>query len=500
MTVRRLRSVDAVLAWFGERGVRGLATDSRRVGAGDAFIAWPGYATDGRQYLAAARAAGAAACLVEAEGAERYDLGAAGDPAVAAVAGLKALTGDIANAWYGDPSRRLAVVAITGTNGKTSTAWWLAEALGVLGERCGVIGTLGAGEPATGLQPTGLTTPDPVALQRIFKRFADDGFAACAVEASSIGIVEDRLAGSRVAVAVFTNFTQDHLDFHRNMAAYWDAKARLFAWPGLAAAVLNVDDPKGALLAGEIVSRESPPELWTYGVDRPARLRGRGVRLASGGLLFDVAEGDELARVETALIGDYNVANLLAVIGSLRALGHPLAAAAGACSKLTPVPGRMQRLPPAGEAAPEVVVDYAHTPDALDKVLHAIRPLAVARGGALWCVFGCGGDRDAAKRPLMGAIAARAADRVVVTSDNPRSETPATITAQIAGGIANRSNVVVIDDRREAIAHAVQRAAPSDVILIAGKGHEDYQEIAGERRPFSDAAVAQAALRQAVPG
>ncbi len=388
------------------------------------------------------------------------------------------------------------MVAITGTNGKTSTAWWLAESLTALGRRTAVVGTLGVGEPATGLQPTGLTTPDPVTLQRSFRRFADEGFAACAIEASSIGIVEERLAGSHFAVAAFTNFTQDHLDFHGSMDAYWAAKARLFAWPGLAAAVVNVDDPRGARLADEL--RGSSLDLWTCAVGGPARLEARELRYDAGGLAFDVCEGGRCSRARTALIGDYNVANLLAVVGSLRALGHSLADAVGALSQLTPVPGRMQRLgalPP----APEVVVDYAHTPDALEKALHALRPLATARGGKLWCVFGCGGDRDTGKRPLMGAVAARGADRLVVTSDNPRSERPEAITAQIVAGIDPSAVAArVIVDRADAIGHALHAAAPADVVLIAGKGHEDYQEIAGERRPFSDPAVARNALSAAM--
>ncbi|MBS0440407.1 MAG: UDP-N-acetylmuramoyl-L-alanyl-D-glutamate--2,6-diaminopimelate ligase, partial [Proteobacteria bacterium] len=359
-TLRHLADARAACEWLAHRGVRGLATDSRRVQPGDAFIAWPGYALDGRQYVKAALAAGASACLVEAEGVAGFDFGA--DAPVAALAGLKARTGEIADEFYGRPSESLAVVATTGTNGKTSTAWWTAQALRQLGRRCGVIGTLGVGEPPAGLQFTGLTTPDPVTVQQSLRRFADQGFAACAIEASSIGVVEQRLAGTRFAVALFTNFTQDHLDYHGSMAAYWDAKRALFDWPGLRAAVINLDDPKGAELAAQLRG----PEAWTYSLQRDARLRAERIAYADGGLGFDVVEGAARAPVRSALIGEYNVSNLLAVIGGLRALGVPLAEAAAACAVLSSVPGRMQRVE-SPRAGPEVVVDYAHSPDALEK-------------------------------------------------------------------------------------------------------------------------------------
>ena len=488
MALHRLTDPRAAGDWLAARGVRSLTTDSRRVQPGDAFIAWPGHALDGRQYVAAALGAGAAACLVEADGVEAFDFGA-GAP-VAALAGLKSHTGEIAAAFWRQPSESLQLVATTGTNGKTSTAWWTAQALRHLGRRCGVVGTLGIGEPPDGLQSTGLTTPDPVTLQRALRRFVDDGFAACAIEASSIGLVEQRLAGTRIAVALFTNFTQDHLDFHGSMDAYWQAKRALFDWPGLRAAVVNLDDPKGA----EIVAQLRGPEAWTYSLSQPARLRAESIAYRDGGLAFDVVEGTAKAAVLSTLIGEYNVSNLLAVIGGLRALGVPLADAAAACAVLTPVPGRMQRVE-ASRPGPEVVVDYAHSPDALDKALQALRPFAQQRGGKLWAVFGCGGNRDTAKRPLMGAIAQRLADRVVLTSDNPRHESPAFILLQIVAGLAgSQERVKVIEDRRKAIATAVREADVNDVILLAGKGHEDYQEIAGVKHPFADIAEARAAL------
>jgi len=493
MALRRLDSMHSALAWLRARGAAALATDSRRVTPGAAFIARPGRAHDGRRHVQAALAAGAVACLVEADGVEPFGFD---DERIAALTNLEAATGELASAFLDTPSRRLRVVASTGTNGKTSTAWWVAQALTALGSRCGVIGTLGVGEPPQGASPgsvasTGLTTPDAVALQQALARFADAGFAACAIEASSIGIAEHRLDGTAIDIALYTNFTRDHIDYHGSMTAYWFAKSRLFEWPGLRAAVLNLDDEQGAAVAHQF--KGGPLELWTYSVQRPARLRAIAVSHAHGGLDFEVVEGGASAPVRTTLIGDYNVSNLLAVMGALRASGVPLADAAAACSRLTPVPGRMQRVP--GEAdEPQAVVDYAHTPDALEKVLQALRPLTTARSGALWCVFGCGGNRDASKRPLMGAIAQRLADRAVVTSDNPRHESPATIISQIVAGMPAPPDAIVIEDRREAIRHAVRTAAANDVILIAGKGHEDTQEIAGVKLPFSDVAEARAAL------
>ncbi|MEO5697362.1 MAG: UDP-N-acetylmuramoyl-L-alanyl-D-glutamate--2,6-diaminopimelate ligase [Burkholderiaceae bacterium] len=502
MALQQLESVDAALGWLARRGARALTTDSRRVGPGDAFIAWPGHTVDARQFVPQALAAGASACLIEAQGAAAFAPFDASD-AVATLPDLKPNTGVLASAFMGAPSAQLSVIAVTGTNGKTSTAWWVAQALNALGRRCGVIGTLGIGEPpgdaSKGSNPpaaidaTGMTTPDPIVVQAAFKRFVDTGFVACAIEATSIGIAEHRLAGTTIDVALFTNFTQDHLDFHGSMQAYWQAKERLFTWPGLRAAVVNVDDPQGARLAASL--QGAAVDLWTFSAQRNARLRADALRYDAGGLCFDVHEGASCAAVTTRLIGDYNVANLLATIGALRASGVALADAATACALLTPVPGRMQRVASAADA-PQVVVDYAHTPDALEKALLALQPFAAERGGRLWCVFGCGGNRDAGKRPLMGAIAQRLAQQVVITADNPRFEASAFINLQVVAGLdGSQQRVTVIDDRRAAIAHAVRNAAAADVILIAGKGHEEYQEIAGVKRPFSDSAEAIAALR-----
>ncbi len=476
---------DAV-AWLKSRVRGSLQVDSRAIQPGDGFIAWPGAAVDGRQFVPAALARGAAACLVEQAGCEAF--GFAGD-AVASYSGLKAATGPIAAAYCQHPSASLDVLAITGTNGKTSTAWWLAQALSKVEllsrTPCAVVGTLGIGIPPDVLS-TGLTTPDPVRLQQAFRGFVDLGLGACAIEASSIGIVERRLDGTRIRVAVFTNFTQDHLDYHGSTESYWQAKAELFRWPGLQAAVVNIDDPQGAELAASLTSLD----VWTLSCTQAARLQADNIRYESGGLCFEVVEGAARCSLHTAVIGQYNVANLLGVVGAMRAVGVPLAEAVQACHGLLPVPGRMDCINPPGQ--PLVAIDYAHTPDALDKALQALRPLARARGGQLWCVFGCGGDRDNSKRPRMAAVAEQHADRVVVTSDNPRSEHPDAIIQQVLQGLRLPAHVQA--DRALAIAEAIAQAAPADVLLLAGKGHETTQEVAGVQHAFSDKAHAEAAL------
>lgn len=572
--MQHLGSSTAAAAWLHARGVRALRTDHRQVRPGDAFLAWPGRRHDARAHTASALAAGAAACLIEAQGlgaegpgraalaaltkkvpeAEGAGEGARegageGEGRMAALTDLKREAGEVADTFLGHPSRALDVVAVTGTNGKTSTTWWVAQALGALGRGCGVVGTLGVRGPGTNLhdlEPAGLTTPDAVALQTAFRRFVDAGLSACAIEASSIGITEHRLAGTSLAVAAFTNLTQDHLDYHGTMVAYGAAKRALFDMPGLRAAVLNVDDAHGRAWAAELQNRRGPQALavWRVSASAPGepapgmaepgaaaspRLWVRQVRHTTEGLEMMLCEHERQGEregagatpgatgggvagaavsvhaVRTSLIGGFNVENLLVVAGCLRALGIPLAEVARALATLTPVPGRLQRVAAVATVGdgpqPAVVVDYAHTPDALDKALQALAPLAQARGGQLWCVFGCGGDRDASKRPLMGQAAVRGAAHVVVTSDNPRSEDPARILAQVMAGArqsqaaAATCSLQAIEDRREAIVHAVRQAAPEDVVLIAGKGHEQTQEIAGVKHPFCDVAEATAALQ-----
>ncbi len=503
--LHHLPDTAAALAWLRAQGVADLTVDSRAVASlpDVAFIAWPGAARDGRAFVQQALQAGARACLVEADGAEAF---AFDDARIAAVPGLKARSAEIAHGFYGEPSAALQVAAVTGTNGKTSTSWWTAQVLEAIGLPCGVVGTLGVGQvKGGGVVHTGLTTPDPITLHRTFRDFVRQGLKAAAIEASSIGIEELRLHATHIAVAQFTNFTQDHLDYHGDMAAYWLAKRRLFDWPGLRAAVINLDDDKGADLLRHAQTRGL--DAWTCrvgGAPGSARLQALDVQHAEGGVRFTVVEHSAQGTqevggvaVQAPVIGTFNVANLLGVIAAARALGGELGVIAKACASLQAVPGRMQLVSaPAGARTelPLAVVDYAHTPDALQKALQALRPVAEARGGRLWCVFGCGGDRDPIKRPLMGATADCHADHVVLTSDNPRSESPAFILSQILAGVPGRDEVDVIEDRRAAIAYALSEADARDVVLLAGKGHEATQETAGVKAPFSDIDEAAAAL------
>ena len=493
--MKRLHSPQDAAQWLHTQ-VRGvLHTDSRRVGAGDGFIAWPGGMTDGRQFVASALKQGATACVVEHSGAEAFAWG--DHDAIATYDGLKAASGLIAAAYYEQPSLALDVVAITGTNGKTSTAWWLAHALQNAGKRCAIVGTLGVGEVGH-LEVTGMTTPDPVLLQARLRGMVDVGVNACAIEASSIGLAEHRLDGTQVRVAMFTNFTQDHLDYHGDMASYWQAKLALFSWAGLQAAVVNIDDAQGAALAAQLQSR-GDVRVWTVSCIANAasgvqHIVARHIQHGARGLCFEVLEGEEACALETQLVGLYNVSNVLGVIACMRALGYSLVDAVQACRVLPAVPGRMQTVGEAGE--PLVVIDYAHTPDAVTQAVQALLPLVKSRGGELICVLGCGGDRDAAKRPLMAAAAEQHAQHVVLTSDNPRSEDPQTILNHMLAGLNNAAKTIVIADRAQAIAQTVQRARAQDVVLVAGKGHEDYQEIAGVKYPFSDVQQARDALAQ----
>jgi UDP-N-acetylmuramoyl-L-alanyl-D-glutamate--2,6-diaminopimelate ligase len=506
--MRRLHNPQDAAHWLRTQVRGALHTDSRLVDAGDGFIAWPGGVTDGRQFVASALKQGATACVVEHLGAESFAWGE--HSVIATYDGLKAASGLIAAAYYEQPSQVLDVVAITGTNGKTSTAWWLAHAMQNAGQRCALVGTLVVCEFGQ-LEVTSMTTPDPVLLQAKLRNMADAGVKACAIEASSIGLAEHRLDGTQVRVAMFTNFTQDHLDYHGDMASYWQAKLALFNWAGLQAAVVNVDDVQGAALAAQLqacgdvdvwtVSCEYQPGLGLHtktgantNKDTSAQhIVARHIQQGDMGLYFDVVEGDEVHALETQLVGHYNVSNVLGVIACLRALGYSLADAVQACRVLPAVPGRMQTVGKAGE--PLVVIDYAHTPDAVAQAVQALLPLAKSRGGELTCVLGCGGDRDPAKRPLMAAAAEQHAQHVVLTSDNPRSEDPQTILNHMLAGLQHASKAIVMADRAQAIAQTVQHARSQDVVLVAGKGHEDYQEISGVKHPFSDVQLAREALQ-----
>lgn len=498
----RLETVDQAVHWLKSHvGDGSLHTDSRCVKRGDAFIAWPGAATDGRQYVAASLNAGASCCLVESQGSETFGFE---DARIAQVSGLKAASGLIAAAYYGQPSKSLDVLAVTGTNGKTSSAWWIAQALNTLRNNeqsaqfpCALIGTLGIGTPGNMIS-TGLTTPDPVMLQAALARLRDAGASACAMEASSIGLAEHRMAGVQVKVAVFTNFTQDHLDYHGSMEAYWLAKRALFDMPGLRSTVINLDDPKGDELAAYCKAR-ALKVISTSQIRTDATLWGSAPTYQASAMSFDVVHAGQMQNVSCPVVGDFNAANMLGVIATLMALGVQFVAACQAVSGCTAVPGRMELIAEAEQ--PLMVVDYAHTPDALAKALSALRGLAQARRGQLWCVFGCGGDRDPSKRPLMAQAAQAGADQIVLTSDNPRYESAQTIIDQVMMGFGNHHSEIRKElDRKRAIRWVTQHAASCDVILIAGKGHEDYQEIAGIKHPFSDSKEVRAALAERIRG
>jgi UDP-N-acetylmuramoyl-L-alanyl-D-glutamate--2,6-diaminopimelate ligase len=457
-----------------------LSSDSRRCAPGVAFLAYPGEKADGRSHIGDALARGASAVVWEKSG--EFSWRDAWRVPNIAVDGLKQRAGELAAAFYGRPADALWMCGVTGTNGKTSCSQWIAALLGRSGAKTAVIGTLGSGYPGN-LAAGGNTTPDALELQAQLKDFVADGAKAVAMEVSSHGLLQGRVSGVRFACALFTNLSHDHLDYHGSMQAYAAAKARLFETPGLQCAVLNLDDAMGRDLA--------------------KRMRARGVRTI-GYAVCGVTEGvDEYIRAQDESIdsswgrvpgrvnalGRFNLSNALGVLGCLVAYGVPFRDAAQLLGELPGVPGRMQKV---GER-PLVVVDYAHTPDALEKVLGALRPIAAQRAGRLLVVFGAGGDRDATKRPVMGALAERLADRVLITSDNPRSENPRAIIAAIASGMRRPADAE--PDRRRAIEQAIAGAAPEDVVLIAGKGHENYQEVGAKRLPFSDEAVARAALQ-----
>lgn len=469
----------------------GVADDSRQVQPGDLFLAYPGDLADGRRYIADALARGAVAVFWQPGGdfvfGQNFPLTVANLP----VEALRPLAGPLAHAVYGHPSEGLSLIAITGTNGKTTISQCIARSYP---KSCAVIGTLGAGFPDA-LIETGFTTPEATTLMRYLARFRAEQATACALEASSIGIEEGRMNGARIDVAVFSNFTRDHLDYHGTMAAYAEAKAKLFSWPRLRTAIINIDDEFGR----KLLTQSSALRVLGYGIgaarrDFPALVRAEELADTPTGQRFMLALPNGRVPVETSLVGRYNISNLLAVAAVLFDAGLQAADVAHRIGELSPPPGRMERV--GGDGEPLVVVDYAHTPDALDNALQALRDVARARGGRLAVVFGCGGDRDKGKRPLMGEVAERLADTVLVTSDNPRSEVPETIIAEIVAGMRHATTE---PDRAQAIRRAVAEAADADVILLAGKGHEPYQEIAGISHAFSDVEQAQAALKARRP-
>lgn len=499
----------SLLQWLRAQGPDGahLALDSRHLAPGDIFLALPGQATDGRNYLDVAAQAGAAAIVYEAEGLstdQQRQLAQLQLPTLPVVQ-LRAQLGALADAWYGQPSRQLTVIAVTGTNGKTTCTHWIAQAFNAQGTACGIIGTLGVRLPDGTIEATGLTTPDVITVHRALRRLLDAGAEAVAIESSSIGLEQGRLDGVHIAVAAFTNLSQDHLDVHGTMAAYEQAKALLFARPSLEAAVINMDDPAGRRMAAATRALEIFGFCQQCAAVEPSRpasiatiVRADDVQVTAQGALFTLKDADGGAvLVKSPFAGSYNIDNMLLVAGVMYARGWSLQRVASALAALKPVPGRLEAVAdPVHNAHPLILVDYAHTPDALRVVLAALRPAADARGGRLWCVFGCGGNRDPGKRPLMGKAAAEGADIVVITSDNPRDELPEAIIAKIVAGVPEPTTVqlMIETERARAIMRAVWAAEPKDVVLLAGKGHEATQEIAGEAIPFVDREWARLAL------
>ncbi len=467
------------LAVGGETEITDLAYDNRQVARGTLFFCVPGFERDGHDFAADAVARGAAALVVQ------RPLGL-GVPEVV-VPSVRAAMGPAAARFHGDPTAELDVVGVTGTNGKTTTAFLVRALLEAAGRQCGLLGTVTSFVGGSERTVT-RTTAEAIDLQRDVRAMRDGGDVACAMEVSSHALRLGRTDGIRFAVAVFTNLTQDHLDFHATMEDYFEAKRRLFA-AGPRVAVVNVDDAYGRRLAEEL------PGALTFAIDREASYRATDVESGFAGSSFTALTPEGPVALRTLLPGRFNVANVLAAVAAVRALGVPLEAIARTLPEAGRVPGRFE---PVDEGQPfAVLVDYAHTPDSLENVLTAARELT---DGRLHCVFGCGGDRDRGKRPQMGEIAARLADRTVVTSDNPRSEEPEAIVEEILAGIpaelSGDGRVAAEVDRRAAIEQAIGAAGEGDVVVIAGKGHEQGQELAGgEKVPFDDVTVARAALR-----
>ncbi|MEP6483596.1 MAG: UDP-N-acetylmuramoyl-L-alanyl-D-glutamate--2,6-diaminopimelate ligase [Rudaea sp.] len=461
--------------------VRGLSIDSRNIHSGDAFVALSGATSHGITFAPTALASGASIVLAEAPppaGFRTMDH-------VVWIDGLRARIGDIAARFFGRPSAHLNMIGVTGTNGKTSIVQLLAAALESLGARAATIGTLGAGLVGD-IKEGSRTTPDVVNVHGLLAEFVDAGASDVAMEVSSHALDQGRVDAVEFDVAVFTNLTRDHLDYHGTMEHYGAAKKKLFAWPNLRGAIVNVDDAFGRELAAGL---RGDIECIRYAVDADADVRATAIRTSDSGLAFELATPWGNGTIESPLLGRFNIYNLLAVAGCLGVLGYTFPQIQNALSSLQPVAGRMNRL--GGGDAPLVVIDYAHTPDALEQALTSLR---AHTSGELVCVFGAGGERDQGKRPQMGAIAERLADRIVVTDDNPRGENGDDIVAQILAGLHQRERAAVQRDRAIAIRDAVCAAKPGDAVLIAGKGHEPYQEISGVKHAFDDTVVARRVL------
>jgi UDP-N-acetylmuramoyl-L-alanyl-D-glutamate--2,6-diaminopimelate ligase len=472
-----------------------LVTDSRQVQPGDTFVAYPGGQADGRQFIAQAIAGGANAVIWEAK---NFVWDESWQVPNLAITELRKQAGALADHVYGSPSQKLWMVGVTGTNGKTTCSHWIARSLNALGRKSALLGTLGNGFPGE-LQSTLNTTPEAVSVHGLLAEYVQHGAQAVAMEVSSHALAQGRVNGVHYDVALLTNLSRDHLDYHGDMHSYAAAKRHLFDWAHLKHAVLNLDDAFGIELAEAL--RDADVEVVGYGLNESALLLAErlGIRMVFGGDLHMDAQGMALrihsswgrAELYSRQIGRFNAANLLGTLAVLLVSGIELADAVQELAQQKAVAGRMQTL--GGKDKPTVVVDYAHTPDALEKVLQALREVTKPTGGKLICVFGCGGDRDRGKRPMMGTVASKLSDELIVTDDNPRSESSRAIIDAILFGIEGDA-YQVIEDRAHAITRAVSTARAIDTVLIAGKGHEDYQEINGVKQPFSDSEVVRRAL------
>ena len=456
--------------------IHGICEDSRRVKSGDLFCAVVGEQTDGRNYIAAAIGKGAVAVLSEAPLPQVTDRSV---PMVA-VEGLHSRMSEIADRFYGHPSEALTVFAVTGTNGKTSFTQLLAQAISSSGIACGMIGTMGSGLPGALINP-GLTTPSAIDLQRSLRELVDSGCEVVVLEASSHGLVQGRLGNVRVGTAILTNITHDHLDYHRTFESYRKAKELLFHIDSVSNAVINLDDDFASDLTAGL---DASVRVIGYSLEKETDVFLIEAAATANGVEVIVSVSGDILKARLPLFGTFNIQNVLAVIGALVAMEWSAPLIEASLKKLSPVAGRMDVL--RREGKPAIIVDYAHTPDALEKALIAVRKHFPDRH--ITCVFGCGGDRDGSKRPSMGQIASRFADRIVLTSDNPRSEDPETIIREIQAGV-DSADLYVIADRGVAISEAIRMASKNDIVVIAGKGHEDYQEVASGRLPFSDYAV-----------
>lgn len=467
--------------------VQGMVSDSRRVRAGDVFVALRGQRVDGADFIGDAAEAGAVAVLVDADAVISYT----GGVPVVRVRQLDKQLSELASRLYADPSASLDVIGITGTNGKTTSALLIAQLLAALGRKSAVMGTLGVGLIGDTFTPTGYTTPDPLSTQGALATLVDQGADTLAMEVSSHALVQHRTRHVRITTGVFTNLTHDHLDFHGDLKAYGKAKARLLKARGLRHAVINRDDPWCKSLRKK---SERVEQVLSYSLSSPkADVYYESIVYSRDGISAVVCAGGESASIRSRLLGDFNAGNMLAAISVALLRGYRLGEIAPLISQLKPAPGRMEQIALDAGQDVQVVVDYAHTPDALAKALRALRRHT---DGSLWCVFGCGGDRDADKRPVMGRVAEKAADYVLVTNDNPRRENPADIAGQIVRGMYTPERCLVIPERDKAIALAVQQAAAGDAVLIAGKGHEQVQVFAEHEQPFSDREQALQALKE----